>query len=110
MGCPKGTVCMRKGWVAPQTEWGGGNHGSTLSGSRVGTACTTNKLALFSLCCGQRTAAVSPPGLLTDRSGTTSNEPGKSTIHTSEEMEGLLKAIQDLESSLGNAKNEAVMV
>lgn len=79
-----------------------------LSGSRVGTACTTNKLALFSLCCGQRTAAVSPPGLLTDRSGTTSNEPGKSTIHTSEEMEGLLKAIQDLESSLGNAKNEAV--
>ena len=22
---------MRKGWVAPQTEWGGGNHGSTLA-------------------------------------------------------------------------------
>jgi hypothetical protein len=23
VGCPKGTVCVRKGWVAPQTEWGG---------------------------------------------------------------------------------------
>ena len=32
-GCSKGAVCVRKGWVAPQTEWGGrqprvgGNHG-----------------------------------------------------------------------------------
>ena len=26
VGCSKGTVCMRKGWVAPQTEWAG-NHG-----------------------------------------------------------------------------------
>ena len=37
-GGSKGTVCMRKGWVAPQTEWGGGNHGSTHALSAVGEA------------------------------------------------------------------------
>ena len=34
-GCPKGTVYVRKGWVAPQTEWGGGNHGSRTAAARA---------------------------------------------------------------------------
>ena len=61
------------------------------------------QLALFSLCCGRKRDSEDP--VCAD---TPANEPGKRAVSTVDEMEGLLKAIEDLESSLDKAKNEGV--
>ena len=73
-------------------------------GARRGTT------TVFRLCCGTRCVSpeLSPPGLLTDCSTPPTKQDGKSPPAQSKEMEGLLKAIADLESSLGSARNEGV--
>ena len=38
---------MRKGWVAPQTEWGGGTHGSTSVPPELSTMEPLNLLREF---------------------------------------------------------------